>query len=77
MNNNLLLSLTESIPVSYTHLDVYKRQLLRFVAKNCHTGWVCQSVWLFITLQPLYLTFRNGVMINEKRKKNIRMCRYL
>ena len=26
------------LPVSYTHLDVYKRQIQGFHAKSCHTG---------------------------------------
>ena len=33
------LELREYIPVSYTHLDVYKRQTMDSVARNCWRSW--------------------------------------
>ena len=38
MNRNLLYTAVTRAPVSYTHLDVYKRQHVKSAAENAITG---------------------------------------
>ena len=66
--NTLLQTMSSSVPVSYTHLDVYKRQNL-----GCE-GMICQQSWpVYDESKTVAATVELAVQIGGKMRGNVQV----